>query len=273
MEDTIKMIVADDNEDNRTILEDFFEMREDIEVVASARDGAECIEQIQLHEPDIVILDIALPCIDGLGVLEWLKETELENRPHIIVLSAMARENIMIKAMELGADYFLLKPYELTVLLQRIWDVLPEAGHVKGSVYKRLTISSNTTAEPPRKKPLTEQDIEKYVTQIIQKIGVPAHIKGYQYLREAIIMAINDMDIINSITKQLYPTVAKSYGTTASRVERAIRHAIEVACDRGEPDTINELFGYTMATKRGKPTNSEFIALIADKLRLQLEVS
>ena len=198
-----------------------------------------------------------MPYMDGLALLGKLNSnTMLSKKPKTIVFSSMGYENIINKAMNLGASYFLAKPFESSSLIDRIKDICcaPEETHLKPVVKSK-------------------NDLETNITMYIQQLGVPAHIKGYQYIRDAIAMVIDDMDTINSITKLLYPTVAKHYNTTASRVERAIRHAIEVAWDRGNPEILNEFFGYTILGSKGKPTNSEFIALIADKIRLDMKAS
>ena len=201
-----------------------------------------------------------MPKMDGLTIMEKVnQDTTLKKRPAFIVVSAVGQERITEDAFNLGAAYYILKPFDNEMLLNRIKNVrglTPRRGDFRG-----------TAAEG--RNPRQERNLELDVTNIIHEIGVPAHIKGYQYLRDAIILSVEDMEMLNSITKILYPTIAKKYQTTPSRVERAIRHAIEVAWSRGKMDTIDELFGYTVSTGKGKPTNSEFIALIADKIRLE----
>ena len=206
--------------------------------------------------PDILLTDIIMPYVDGLNLIEKInKNRQIPKKIKYIVFSSMGFENIISKAMSLGASYYYAKPFDTEDMVNKVIDIF-ENSHLKGE---------NSS---PDKHAL---DLETNITMYIQKVGVPAHIKGYQYIRDAISMVIDDMDTINSITKYLYPTVAKHYNTTASRVERAIRHAIEVAWDRRNPDVLHELFGYTILGSKGKPTNSEFIALIADKIRLDMK--
>ena len=198
-----------------------------------------------------------MPKLDGLGVLERI--SNVENRPICIILSEVTQEKITKKAIDLGADYYMVKPFDLEILAERIRQLREKGGTAQG-------FAGTKTAA-------TQLNIEQKVTNILHEIGVPAHIRGYHYMREAIMMAVNDMDVLNYITKELYPTIAQKMNTTSSRVERAIRHAIEVAWSRGKIDAIDNLFGYTINNHKGKPTNSEFIALIADRLRLELKAS
>ena len=218
------------------------------QVVGTATDGQSALEQLKAVEPDVLILDLMLPKMDGVTVLKNLPQ---KNRPKLLLMAAFATDYVAGVAASVGADYLMLKP------------VLPQ------TVAERLEEIIRTDRSADRRKS-EEPDIETMVTNVIHEIGVPAHIKGYQYLREAIIIAVGDMEVINAITKVLYPQVAKAFSTTPSRVERAIRHAIEVAWDRGDLDTLQRFFGYTVSNTKGKPTNSEFIALIADRLQLQL---
>ena len=227
--------------------------RLDIDVVAEAADGQEAFAKLVRTKPNVVISDLYLPKIDGVGLIRYVKKQHQEETPAFIMLASFASQNLFEECCEAGAAYCLLKPIDFNSLADRV---------------KRLADKSRrrTMASVPNRQ---ESDLEAQVTKIIHQIGVPAHIKGYQYLRTAIIMAIKDTEVINSVTKILYPTVAKQYSTTSSRVERAIRHAIEVAWDRGDLDVLNSFFGYTVQNSRGKPTNSEFIAMIADNLRLK----
>lgn len=264
-DERIRVIVADDNRDFGEILSDYLNDQGDIEVIGVAKDGNEAVDMITKYTPDVAVLDIIMPHLDGLGVLEKLNSLHMEKRPLCIVLSAVGQENITRRALSLGAEYYVVKPFDLDVLVSRI-------RQLKG-LSRGLAISSEIPDD--NKKASNKQmpmNVEVEVTSIMHEIGVPAHIKGYQYLRDAIMMVINDIEMINSITKMLYPTIAKEYSTTPSRVERAIRHAIEVAWSRGQIETIDALFGYTVSTVKGKPTNSEFIAMVADKLRLEIKV-
>ena len=215
---------------------------------------------IKNTEPDVVLLDIVMPKLDGLGVIDKVnRDKSLKKHPNFIMISAIGQEKVTEDAFRLGADYYIMKPFDKDMIVRRIKMVKNYGNRKTGEVLK-----PGFHEEQQEKR-----NLEADVTNIIHEIGVPAHIKGYQYLREAIIMSVNDIEMLNSITKILYPTIAKKYQTTSSRVERAIRHAIEVAWSRGKMDTIDELFGYTIHNGKGKPTNSEFIALIADKIRLE----
>ncbi|MBQ6894584.1 MAG: sporulation transcription factor Spo0A [Clostridia bacterium] len=257
MKNKVRVIIADDNKEFCHSLKAALEKESFLEVAGIAYDGKEAYEMILEKRPDILLTDIIMPYMDGLALLGKIQANAmLSKKPKSIVFSSMGYENIINKAMSLGASYFLAKPFESASLIDRIRDICFEA-------------------EQPQLKTVvkSKNDLETNITMYIQQLGVPAHIKGYQYIRDAIAMVIDDMDTINSITKLLYPTVAKHYNTTASRVERAIRHAIEVAWDRGNPEILNEFFGYTILGSKGKPTNSEFIALIADKIRLDMKAS
>ncbi|HOA81016.1 MAG TPA: sporulation transcription factor Spo0A [Defluviitaleaceae bacterium] len=260
----IKIILADDNKDFCEILAEYLNKQNDMEVIGMANNGTEAYDMILEKSPDVVILDVIMPQLDGIGVLEKLNNVHMEKRPVFVMLSAVGQDKITEKALNLGAEYYIIKPFDMETLINRIRQL---KGHHEIIKSKSSNMSISKGSYVP-----TAHNLETEVTNIIHEIGIPAHIKGYQYLRDAIIMSINDMDILNSITKQLYPSIAKQYNTTPSRVERAIRHAIEVAWSRGKMDTINKLFGYTINNGKGKPTNSEFIALIADRLRLELQV-
>ncbi|MGM9978046.1 MAG: sporulation transcription factor Spo0A [Clostridium sp.] len=278
MEDSkISVLIADDNKEFCSILNDYLLNQRDIIVTGIAKDGIEALDLIQEKEPDLVILDIIMPHLDGLGVLEKLNNMNLKKMPRVIILSAVGQDKITQKAIKLGADYYVVKPFDMDVFIKRIRDMFnstessePSANRLaqQNTILSRETIPQQQA--PEKNEP---QDLETEITNIIHEIGVPAHIKGYMYLREAITMVVNDMELLSAVTKELYPSIAKKYNTTASRVERAIRHAIEVAWGRGQVDAINKLFGYTINTAKGKPTNSEFIAIIADKLRLKNKVS
>lgn len=254
MESKVKILIADENQDFRRECREKLTMlgyREIIEVT----NGEDALFRISKEHPDIVLIDIWLSRLDSIQVLKAVAaQTFLpEQRPSFIVLSVVNNQNVFFEATESGAEYCMLKPLNYQNLNERIMRIMARKKSAR-------TAASGT--------PNLGNDLESQVTKVIHQIGVPAHIKGYQYLRTAIIMTINDNDVINSVTKILYPSVAKQYQTTSSRVERAIRHAIEVAWDRGDIDTLNSYFGYTIQNNRGKPTNSEFIAMIADNLRL-----
>lgn len=263
----ISVIIADDNKEFCSILNDYLLNQRDIMVTGVAKDGREALELIEEKQPDLVILDIIMPHLDGLGVLERLNTMNIEKMPRVIVLSAVGQDKITQKAITLGADYYVVKPFDMDIFTKRIREMFN--GNTQEVVRRNSSISESDNRNNSRGK----IDLESEITNIIHEIGVPAHIKGYMYLREAITMVVGDMELLSAVTKELYPSIAKKYNTTASRVERAIRHAIEVAWGRGQVDAINKLFGYTIHTEKGKPTNSEFIAIIADKLRLKNKVS
>lgn len=271
MNKKIKVLIADDNYDFGITLRRFLSKDEEIEVVGIARDGEEAYTQIITQKPDVCLLDVIMPHLDGIGVLEQLAKTQLDKKPICIMVSAVGQDKITQKAIALGADYYVVKPFDITLLIQRIKEI---KNYNPEELKKAITSSKELKSQYIYVKNENDKDnLEALVTNIIHEVGVPAHIKGYQYLREAIIMVVNNINIINQITKQLYPEIAFKYNTTPSRVERAIRHAIEVAWGRGDQKTVESIFGYTVSADKGKPTNSEFIAMIADKLRLELKTS
>ncbi len=258
----LDIAIADDNEKMVEILEKMINEDKDLHLVGKAHNGEDICTIIREKEPDVVLLDIIMPKVDGLSVMERVShDKEMKKHPSFIILSAVGQERITEDAFNLGADYYMLKPFDTGLLIDRIKYVRQSAQRRNKGPQKISAYESSSH--------YMERNLERDVTHIIHEIGVPAHIKGYQYLRDAIILSVNDQEMLNSITKILYPTIAKHHQTTPSRVERAIRHAIEVAWSRGKMDTIDELFGYTVSNGKGKPTNSEFIALIADKIRLE----
>ena len=270
VKEKITVLIADDNQEFSKTLATYLGNEKDMEVVGIAKDGVEAIEQIKELLPDVAILDVIMPHLDGLGVLENINNSNIVKAPICIMLSAVGQDKITQKAISLGADYYVVKPFDIELLIKRIREIknfrpLPNNNFItrEAPVRKYIEISDNKSPE----------NLEALVTNIIHEVGVPAHIKGYQYLREAIMMVIKDIDVLNQITKSLYPQIAQRFGTTPSRVERAIRHAIEVAWGRGEQDMVENIFGYTVSASKGKPTNSEFIAMIADKLRLELKTA
>ena len=257
METTLRILIADTNEDFRSMLAEIMNEEEDMTVVATAGDGLEALSLIDTHQPDVLLTDLILTRLDGLGLLTTLSQRE--DAPAAVVLSGLFNDRVVSACSELGVYYFVPKPCDIPALLTRI-------RQVAAASRRTVTPISQGVAMTPVPR---EPSLEAVVTDIIHEIGVPAHIKGYQYLREAIILTVNDMDAINAVTKVLYPAVAKKFATTPSRVERAIRHAIEVAWDRGDLETLQRFFGYTVSNIKGKPTNSEFIAMIADSLTLR----
>lgn len=261
METKTRIIIADSGEDARLLLADVLNAEDDLEVVATAGDGIEALSLIIENRPDILLMDLILTKLDGISVLQKLSVAG--GQPPTIVVSGFFNEQVVSECSELGVHYFMPKPCDTAALLSRIRQV---------AASNRSSLSLVSRPGVPV-QPRQEQNLEAIVTEVIHEIGVPAHIKGYQYLREAIILTVNDMEVINAVTKVLYPAVAKKFGTTASRVERAIRHAIEVAWDRGDLETLQKFFGYTVSNIKGKPTNSEFIAMIADCLSLRRRVN
>jgi two-component system response regulator (stage 0 sporulation protein A) len=286
----IEVMIADDNYEFVQILSDYLSVQPEIRICGVAYNGMEVIDQLaaMAQPPDLILLDIIMPHLDGLGVLERIRQMGLNPAPKIIMLTAFGQELITQKAVQLGASYYMLKPFDLEHLLQRMFLLTGiNPGQTTGSTHSSTATASasasamgiganysnhasikpnsGTPSAPVSKaKPLDNQ-----ISTIIHEIGVPAHIKGYQYLREAIVMVYHNIDILGAVTKILYPAIADKYNTTPSRVERAIRHALEVAWTRGNIDSISHLFGYTVNISKSKPTNSEFIAMIADRLRLE----
>ena len=248
------VIIADNSEEFCSSLTAALHQTDRFRVIDAANDGEKAIALVSDRKPDILVLDMMLAKKDGISVLKAI--SNLEKKPMVLATSGFITEYVASTAANLGVRYLMLKPCDMSALVERLEEI-------RGGENLRTPASRNAN----------QQNIGTMVTNIIHEIGVPAHIKGYQYLREAIIIAVNDMDVINAITKVLYPQVAKTFQTTPSRVERAIRHAIEVAWDRGDLDTLQRFFGYTVSNTKGKPTNSEFIALIADKLQLQLKTA
>ncbi len=254
METKIRVMIADSGEDFRRLLSDALAAESDIEVVSAVGDGVEALATAAEIKPDVLLMDLVLPKLDGFAVLQRLYEGETSTAT--VMVSAFYNEAVVYRCAELGAHYFVPKPCDVQELIC----------HIRDAAAPRRAAAPAAVATAAKAR---GSSLESTVTDIIHEIGVPAHIKGYQYLREAIIITINDMDVINAVTKVLYPAVAKKYGTTPSRVERAIRHAIEVAWDRGDLETLQKFFGYTVSNIKGKPTNSEFIAMISDHLSLK----
>ena len=230
-----------------------------MEVLLCAKDGQKLLETIEKYKPDAILSDMFMPNVDALGVMNSIFTANSLYNPLYFVMSGFSSTRLEAEALAAGAAYFFIKPFDFSVLAERM---LQMSGTVKKS---NVVINNNTQ--------ITDSDLELMITEIMHQIGVPAHIKGYHYLRDAIMLSIKEPEMINAITKILYPSIAKKHSTTSSRVERAIRHAIEVAWDRGNVDVLNSYFGYTIHTNRGKPTNSEFIAMISDKLRLRLRLA
>ena len=248
METKTRVLIADTNDDFRRLMTEVLRNEEDLELVGCVGDGVDALALVAENKPDVIVLDLVLAKLDGIEVLRRLHDACPDTKG--LVVSGFYNDKIVNECAALGAAYFVTKPCDIVTLLDRI---------------RQISISK----QPITQTKANDASLEALVTEIIHEIGVPAHIKGYQYLREAIILTINDMDIINAVTKVLYPEVAKKFNTTPSRVERAIRHAIEVAWDRGDIEVLEKFFGYTVSNIKGKPTNSEFIAMIADCLSLR----
>ncbi|WP_205665612.1 sporulation transcription factor Spo0A [Anoxybacter fermentans] len=259
MEKDITIVLVDDNKEFCELVREYLDQQENMQVVGVAYNGVEGLKLIEEHQPDVVILDIIMPHLDGIGVLEELNRKNMIQNQKIIMLTAFGHEEVTQRVVELGANYYIMKPFDLEKLVERIDQLMNPV---------KITTNFSGAAITLKKK-----DVSVRITEIMHQIGVPAHIKGYLYLREAIEMVIHEIELLGAITKELYPMVAKKFNTTPSRVERAIRHAIEVSWERGNMKAINNIFGHTVTTESGKPTNSQFIAKIADKLRLEMKAS
>jgi two-component system response regulator (stage 0 sporulation protein A) len=253
MKPKIKIVILDDNHNIREILREYIAMQDDMEVIGMAGDGVTGLEVIKSVYPDIVILDMIMPHLDGLGVLEQLYTLGLQPIPYIICLSAIGQEELIRRAIELGARYYMVKPFDMETMIRRIREIIKKSEPTKFNMPSAIK----------------SENLEEKISNIFLTIGIPAHIKGYHFLREAIKMVVEDSELINQITKELYPGIARKFNTTPSKVERAIRHAIDVAWSRGRVENINQLFGYVVYGKNDKPTNGEFIALVADKLSME----
>lgn len=253
MKSNIRVLIADGDKDFRTALSGSLQAEDGIEVIAAAGDGVTALDAIRKGNIDLLLIDLMLPELDGLSVLHSVMDEG--HQFGVFVISAFASDAVAAECTSLGVSHFLRKPVSAEVLASRI---------------RQWSLVAQAEAPAPQSGIPDDLELEFRVTEVIHQVGVPAHIKGYQYLREAIMMAIRDMDSVGAITKIMYPGIAKKFHTTASRVERAIRHAIEVAWDRGDIETLQSYFGYTISGVKGKPTNSEFISMIADQLRLQM---
>ncbi len=259
----ITVAIADDNKELTNLLKEIIDEEPDMKVIGVSYDGMECLQMLEEKKPDVLLLDIIMPHLDGMTVLE--KISGKKDMPNVIMLTAFGQEDVTKKAVELGASYFIVKPFDMENLANQIRLVVRKPKDLQNSAVNH----AHTFADNNKK----DRNLDASITSIIHEIGVPAHIKGYLYLREAIAMVYHDVELLGSITKVLYPDIAKKYNTTASRVERAIRHAIEVAWNRGNIESIADLFGYTVSMSKAKPTNSEFIAMVADKLRIEHDLS
>lgn len=266
-----KVILMDDNKNIMSFIKENLEMTESICVVGEAQNGRDGLELIKQLNPDIIVVDIIMPYVDGLTVLE--KVATMDNPPKTILLSSISNDNISQKAISLGVDYIMTKPFDITSLLSRIVELTEDKEIQEVNTSSETSNQFHYTSTTTFKENKTILDLETEISGLIREIGIPAHIKGYAYVRDAITLVLGNSDLLSAVTKELYPTVAKKHNTTSSRVERAIRHSIEVAWQRGNTTMINSIFGATINSSKGKPTNSEFIAIISEKLRLQLKVS
>ena len=245
-------MLADDNQSILRLLTDYFSRKADIDVVATVTDGTAIADAVRAHEPDILVMDIIMPRRDGFMALEELGQLEENLRPKVIVLTGLARDDFIMRAIQLGASYYMIKPFDLHLLYSRIVEVAGQAAAV--------------TTDSAQEGAAAEETPDQRITNLFLTLGIPAHIKGYQYLREAVLMVLENRDVINRITKELYPGIAKRFDTSASKVERAMRHAIEVAWSRGRLDTVNHMYGCKVFDAMDKPTNGEFISCVAEKI-------
>ncbi|TGE33208.1 sporulation transcription factor Spo0A [Desulfosporosinus sp. Sb-LF] len=266
MGNPIKLIIADDNLNICKTLQNHLQNQEGLSIVGVANNGIEALELILSQEPDLIILDLIMPHLDGLGVLERIIARTSATRPKVIMLTAFGQESLTHQAMTLGVDYFILKPFDLDILSKRIHSLTQNTPPVSGNAQFSSTAPIASTVR-------SGLNLNAEITTIMHQIGIPAHVKGYQYIRDAILMVVEDVSLLGAVTKELYPGIAKRYDTASTRVERGIRHAIELAWERGHTDTLKRIFGYSMNIERQKPTNSEFIALLSDKLRMMSTAS
>ena len=249
--DKIRVMLADDNQSILRLLSDFFARKENIELVASVSDGTEIVDAVRAHAPDVLVMDIIMPRRDGFMALEELKGMGEAVRPKVIVLTGLARDDFIMRAIQLGACYYMVKPFDMNLLYSRIVEVAGSA--------PQETVAGGEADPAP-------ETLDERITKLFLTLGIPAHIKGYQYLREAVHMVVDNHDVINRITKELYPGVARRFDTSASKVERAMRHAIEVAWSRGRLESVNKMYGFKLFDAMDKPTNGEFISCVAEKL-------
>lgn len=255
---TVRVVVADDNLQLRDMIAEYLGQQAGIEMVGVAANGVEAISLVQEQEPDVLVCDIIMPQMDGYAVLERLHAMKLQKQPGVIALTALGRDDFIARAINLGVNYYMVKPFDFMLLAQRVYEAA-------GQSLKDQTMSVHM-AQSVQPQAGT---LEERIANIFLTVGIPAHIKGYQFLREAVRMVIENPELLSRITKELYPGIAKRFGTTSSKVERAIRHAIEVAWTRGRIDALDEVFGKNVCSLEDKPTNGEFIALVADRLSVE----
>lgn len=280
MNKEIKILIADDNVKLTLEVKRKIEEHSNMTVCDIAHNGLDVLNKVEEYHPDVLLIDMVMPHLDGLSVVNKIMENKIQRKPLIIMMSSMYNTMMVQRACKAGVDFFIAKPFSIDHLMNIIIDL---NNNSESQQEEEVLFNTNNYAEQlsidlatsKTTNPYSNKiyDVETRISEIIKEIGVPAHIKGYVYIRDAIQRVIKNQDLLGGVTKELYPAVGEKYNTTASRVERAIRHAIEVAWTRGDSTTINKLFGYTVNGGKGKPTNSEFIAIIADKLRLELKVS
>jgi len=277
MKNNIKVLLADDNREFCDVISKYLDKQGDMEIVGIANDGIEVLDMLSKIKPDVIVLDIIMPHMDGLDVMERLNIHGLDQPPKVIVLSAVGQDKVIQRAMALGADYYILKPFDMEVFVRRIREVVlgfcPNWEMSVFSIVHSYPSFNSAASHLHDQNRQNQPSIEEEVADIICNIGVPDHINGYRYLKEAILMVIDNIDLLGGITKELYPMIAQKFNTTPTRVERAIRHAIEVAWNRGRVEIVKELFGYAVYDRNNKPTNGEFIAMVADRFRLQKKSS
>jgi len=255
--DMVRVAVADDNVQLLSMVAEYLAQQNGMEIVGTAKNGLEAVKLVQEKQPDVLICDMIMPQMDGYGVLECLSSMKMEHHPSVIALTALGRDDFIIRAINLGACYYMVKPFDFPTLAQRVFEAAGDVGRAQA-----MSISAS------REESGTE-NLEERIANLFLTVGIPAHIKGYQYLREAVKMVIDNPDLMGRITKELYPGIAHRFGTTSSKVERAIRHAIEVAWNRGRIEALDEAFGRNVCSLDDKPTNGEFIALVSDRLRIR----
>jgi two-component system, response regulator, stage 0 sporulation protein A len=268
MSKIVKIVVADDNRNFCRLVKEYLENQEDFNIVGVAYNGLDAWDQIKTLEPDLVVIDQVMPNLDGLGILERINNHPSMKRPKIIMQTAFGQESFTNEAILHGVDYFILKPFDLEVLAKRIRSLTQDLPTMPKAVSQAQYTSNASAAKASN----VEFNLNMEITSVMHQIGIPAHVKGYQYIREAVLMVVEDVSLLGAVTKELYPLVAKRFNSAPSRVERGIRHAIELAWDRGQTETLKRIFGYSMNIRLQKPTNSEFIALLADNFRVMSKV-
>ena len=271
MREKITVLIADDNQEFSTTLATYLKNQEDMVVVGRAKDGNEALDMVSSLMPDVLLLDVIMPHLDGIGVLEQMNMIKLNKKPICIMLSAVGQDKVTQRAIELGAEYYVVKPFDIDLLITRIRELknYKPSSQNNNFISREIGISKPQYIDIPNNSANKEENIEALVTNVIHEVGVPAHIKGYQYIREGVSIIFERPETIGGITKELYPELASKFDTTVSRVERAIRHAIEVSWNRGDWELMEEIFGHSVDIDKAKPTNSEFIVTVADKLRLE----